>query len=133
MLLHCTTVKFLVWVLNRAIYMYVYEHVYVCACVCMCVYTSTSEYTKSTQKHLQRGYTAPVALLTHSYLSTILPPSLFSIAPFIPVLIPLSNPSLSFHLRSNNISNSYSHPAIPPMAISATALEIFNTLYPQFG
>lgn len=62
------------------------------------------------------------------------PPSIpLSIAPFIPLLIPLSNSSLSFHLRSNNISNPYFQPAIPPMAISARALEIFNTLYPQFG
>lgn len=76
-----------------------------------------------------RGYTVTVAPadpeLPHH------PP--LSLALFIPLLIPLSNPCRSFHLRSNNISNPYFQPAFPPMAVSAAALEIFNTLYPQFG
>lgn len=108
----------------------------VCVCVCVCVHVCIYVYLWIHKVHTE----APTERI-HSSCSFVdpqlplhHPPSiLFSIAPFIPVLIPLSNPSLSFHLRSNNISNSYSHPAIPPMAISATALEIFNTLYPQFG
>lgn len=108
-------------------------------CVCLCVCTQYIWILKVHTDHIMIVPEHPEAPTEkiHSHSSSAdpeLPPHIpLSIIPSIPLLIPLSNPSLSFHLRSNNISNPYSQPAIPPMAISATALEIFNTLYPQFG
>ena len=114
---------------------------YVCVCVCVCalvcihppqhiwihsVHGSHDGCARAILRQPLRGDTVTAAPLTQSYLPSIP----LSLAPFIPLLIPLSNPSLSFHLRSNNISNPYSQPAIPPMAISATALEIFQYTLP---
>ena len=116
-------------------------HTYVCVCVRVrvrvCIHPpqhiwihsvrgSHDGCTRAILRQPLRGDTVTAAPLTQSYLPSIP----LSIAPFIPLLIPLSNPSLSFHLRSNNISNPYSQPAIPPMAISATALEIFQYTLP---
>lgn len=110
------------------------------SCVCVCVYIYHiivhTDHIMMAHEHLE----APAQRI-HSHSSCAEPelplhhtPFIpLSFVPFISLLIPLSNPSLSFYLRSNNISNPYSQPAIPPMAISATALEIFNTLYVQFG
>lgn len=61
------------------------------------------------------------AVLTQSCLSSSI--SFSSLPSSFLVFFLFPAPSLSFHLRSNNVSNPYSQPAFPPTAISATALE----------